>query len=120
MHFRIYKKVIKRFLKTVVVEELFLGEISLYKDHLNSGIIEAKRLQLMNKRKKDKSFAEKVLKSMKEANISSKDWLLNLIKVMKENGVENKKQQVMIKESSLKNLSAVPDNKFEEVIKYGI
>lgn len=118
MIFRIRKSVIKKFLKIVENEDLFPGKVILFKKISNKKwkIFHEKHVKRLNARKEENFFVERVMKRMNRLDV----MLKKMIKNIKEDGLENDKNQLVLKESNLQRLLDFSDKTFEQVVEHGV
>ena len=106
-------KACRKFLKEVEKRELFPSEIK-----INQFEKECKKL---NKRKTNPQFVKRVTGRLGISTQSKERLdLENLIKLLKGNGIENEKDQLIILENTLQALSGLSAGTFESAVNFGI
>ena len=100
-------------MKEVEKRDLFPGEIKI------NGL--EKECDRLNKRKADSQFVKRVTSRLVNPSQPKERFdLENLIKLLKGNGMENEKDQLMILENNLQALSGLSAGKFESAVNFGI
>lgn len=114
---RMKRKQLRKFLKKVEEKKLFLGEIVVH----NMEFYLKSECDELNNRTENKIFIKENKEKFEEArNIFFKEPLLQLIEVIKINGILNEEKKYVLTQQALKSLSKLGEEKLGLVIEYGI
>lgn len=103
-------------MKRVDEDDLFPGEI-----YIPENCDQEEKIIYLNERKTDQKFVKRVLMRFEEGRkIFLQDLLLKLITTLKENGVENDKDEMILNEINLKKLLVASGEEYKSVVEYGI
>lgn len=97
-------------------DDLFPGGIGLFDGLLLA--LEHAHCKQLNERKQDPGFVDRVKKRFEENSVV--ETLLFLFTCLKEHGLENDKDQYVLKENNLKHLSNLSEDAFKKTINYGM